>query len=162
MQNTAVDSTRVLRNNIVEKDDYQQMAAGTNKALIQYMHEHDAECREHELKMVLIVRTDLNMGKGKIAAQCCHAALGLYRDLAQGPDGQELLKEWERFGEVTIVLKGASEDQLLSIQKQADKDWIHSWLNYDAGRTQVEPDTLTVLALGPTVETELTDSLKLL
>ena len=30
-------------------------------------------------KMVLVVRTDLNMGKGKAAAQCAHAAVDLYK-----------------------------------------------------------------------------------
>ncbi len=29
--------------------------------------------------MVLVVRTDLGMGKGKIAAQCGHATLGAYK-----------------------------------------------------------------------------------
>ena len=28
-----------------------------------------------ELKMVLLVNQELKMGKGKIAAQCCHAAV---------------------------------------------------------------------------------------
>jgi len=31
------------------------------------------EDEEEPLKMVLVVRMDLKMGKGKIAAQCCHA-----------------------------------------------------------------------------------------
>lgn len=30
---------------------------------------------EYPSKMVLVVRTDLKMGKGKIASQCCHAAI---------------------------------------------------------------------------------------
>ena len=30
-------------------------------------------------KMVLVVRTDLSMGKGKAAAQCAHAAVDLYK-----------------------------------------------------------------------------------
>ena len=31
------------------------------------------------LKVVLIVRRDLNMKPGKIGAQCAHAAVGLYK-----------------------------------------------------------------------------------
>ena len=31
-----------------------------------------------DLKMVMVVRTDLKMGKGKIGAQCGHATLGAY------------------------------------------------------------------------------------
>jgi PTH2 family peptidyl-tRNA hydrolase len=32
-----------------------------------------------DLKLVLLVRNDLGMSPGKIAAQCCHAALGAQR-----------------------------------------------------------------------------------
>ena len=32
-----------------------------------------------EHKLVLVVRTDLGMGKGKIAAQCGHATLACYK-----------------------------------------------------------------------------------
>ena len=34
---------------------------------------------DDEIKMVLVVREDLKMGKGKIGAQCGHATLGSYR-----------------------------------------------------------------------------------
>ena len=32
---------------------------------------------DDEFKMVLVVRNDLKMGKGKAAAQCSHATLGI-------------------------------------------------------------------------------------
>jgi len=32
-----------------------------------------------DVKMVLVVREDLKMGKGKIGAQCGHATLGVYK-----------------------------------------------------------------------------------
>lgn len=34
-----------------------------------------------DTKMVFLVRTDLNMSKGKIAAQCSHACLGSYKEV---------------------------------------------------------------------------------
>ena len=33
----------------------------------------------HDNKMVFVIRTDLNMGKGKVAAQCAHAAVMCYK-----------------------------------------------------------------------------------
>jgi hypothetical protein len=39
-----------------------------------------------ELKMVFLIRTDLEMTKGKIAAQCCHAVLQNYQMAQQYPD----------------------------------------------------------------------------
>jgi hypothetical protein len=41
--------------------------------------EDESTLQNEPLKLVMIVRTDLKMGKGKIAAQCCHAAVGAYR-----------------------------------------------------------------------------------
>ena len=34
-------------------------------------------------KLVMCVRKDLAMGKGKIAAQCSHSALGAYRKIVE-------------------------------------------------------------------------------
>jgi PTH2 family peptidyl-tRNA hydrolase len=34
-----------------------------------------------EYKLVLCVREDLKMGIGKIAAQCCHATLGIVSEI---------------------------------------------------------------------------------
>jgi PTH2 family peptidyl-tRNA hydrolase len=34
-----------------------------------------------DVKMVLVVREDLKMGKGKIGAQCGHATLGAYKQV---------------------------------------------------------------------------------
>ena len=41
------------------------------------------------MKQVMIVRTDLKMGKGKIAAQCCHAAIGAYKNA-----DKEKVRKW--------------------------------------------------------------------
>lgn len=35
----------------------------------------------------MCVRKDLAMGKGKIAAQCAHSALGAYRKIAKADEG---------------------------------------------------------------------------
>lgn len=52
------------------------------------------------LKMVLVVRTDLGMKKGKIAAQCAHAVVGCYRVASTScPD---ILNKWEETGQAKV------------------------------------------------------------
>jgi len=64
------------------------------------------------LLKVMVVRTDLNMGVGKIASQCCHAAVGLYRRISKDPKHVQFLNQWESEGEKKIVLKANSEEEL--------------------------------------------------
>ncbi len=49
--------------------------------------------RAESFKMILVVRTDLKMGKGKVAAQCSHAAVSAYKQVQRR--NPELLKQWE-------------------------------------------------------------------
>ena len=60
-----------------------------------------------DLKMVFLVRQDLKMKAGKIAAQVAHAALGLYDDIIFGNNKyqQEALDFWVNYGQKKIVLK---------------------------------------------------------
>jgi hypothetical protein len=59
------------------------------------------------LKMVLLVRKDLKMQKGKIAAQCSHATLACYK--VSRKYQRELLKEWEWLGQAKITLTVTSD-----------------------------------------------------
>lgn len=59
--------------------------------------------------MVLIVRNDLKMGKGKAAAQCSHATLGCYKLSLKNP---KILNHWEDFGQPKVVLKCEQEKEL--------------------------------------------------
>ncbi|KAJ3070650.1 hypothetical protein HDU98_006328 [Podochytrium sp. JEL0797] len=63
-----------------------------------------------EWKMVLLVRTDLKMEKGKAAAQCCHATLAAYRKMEER-DGKGL-DIWERHGQAKITLKCPDEETM--------------------------------------------------
>ncbi|KAG9051584.1 hypothetical protein FS837_004094 [Tulasnella sp. UAMH 9824] len=54
-----------------------------------------------ECKMVLVVRSDLGMTKGKIAAQCGHATLACYKALQKS--NPALLAHWERIGQGLIL-----------------------------------------------------------
>ena len=108
------------------------------------------------LKQVYLVRTDLEMGKGKIAAQCCHAAVKAYRDLSQlGGEAGEALRKWEREGSRKVVVKVTSEEELMSIVTGARRQGLYATTIRDAGKTQVAAFSMTVGVIGPANEKEI-------
>ena len=94
--------------------------------------------------MVLLVRKDLEMNTGKIAAQCSHATLGAYRDAAES-----LVIQWQAAGEAIIVLGVSGEAEMREHEHKAAGLGICTHTVRDAGRTEVMPSTVTVAAIGP-------------
>ncbi|KAF8309711.1 peptidyl-tRNA hydrolase, partial [Clavulina sp. PMI_390] len=112
---------------------------------------------------VLVVRTDLGMTKGKIAAQCGHATLACYKSLSK--HNPTLLHHWERIGQAKIALKCDSEDELLLLQATAQSLGLCAQSIQDAGRTQIAAGSTTVLGIGPApvkLVNQVTGHLKLL
>ena len=112
------------------------------------------------MKQVMVVRNDLKMGKGKIAAQCCHASLGAYKKT-----NPEKIRKWENEAYAKVVCKVNSLEELLELKKQAIINKVSYYLVVDAGRTQIPTSTTTVLALGPDEDEildKITGDLKLL
>jgi peptidyl-tRNA hydrolase, PTH2 family len=97
------------------------------------------------VKLVLIVRTDLGMGRGKIAAQVAHAAVSA----AIRSYGRPAFTAWLREGQPKVVLKVTGEDELSEICAAAEAAKLPVEVIQDAGRTQVEPGTVTCAAIGP-------------
>ncbi|KZT52777.1 PTH2-domain-containing protein [Calocera cornea HHB12733] len=116
-----------------------------------------------ECKLVLVVRSDLGMNKGKIAAQCSHATLACYKALSKS--NPRLLKHWERTGQAKIALKCDSEEELLVLQAKAQSLSLCARTIQDAGRTQIAAGSRTVLGIGPApvrLVNQVTGKLKLL
>merc|ERR1711890_156881 len=102
---------------------------------------------EGPAKMVLVVRTDLGMQKGKVAAQCAHAAVMCYKKaLTEQP---KVLSSWETLGQTKVCLRVGGEDELLHLAGLAKEAGLVTAVVRDAGRTQVEPGSFTVLGIGP-------------
>ncbi|KAF8821811.1 putative peptidyl-tRna hydrolase [Cardiosporidium cionae] len=99
------------------------------------------------MKLVLIVRNDLNMGKGKIAAQCAHAAVSAYRQAVE--DESPYLDAWEDSGQAKITLKVEKDDDLQHYKYMAEKQGLPTNIVMDAGRTQIAAGSRTVLSVGP-------------
>lgn len=114
-------------------------------------------------KMVLVVRNDLKMGKGKIGAQCGHAAVGAYQSGMKQCPG--VVRRWEDSGSAKIAVKVDTEAELMTLLRACRTRNINNCLIRDAGRTQIEPNSKTVLAIGPAPAHEvdqITGHLKLL
>ena len=89
-------------------------AAGNKKQDPSIKSKQPNTLRKHkDCKMVLVVRSDLKMGKGKAAAQCSHAAVGAYKSAKKS--SPSILRMWERNGQPKIVTKVENEDQLLEV-----------------------------------------------
>ncbi|XP_001603531.2 peptidyl-tRNA hydrolase 2, mitochondrial [Nasonia vitripennis] len=97
-------------------------------------------------KLVLVVRNDLKMGKGKVAAQCAHAAVAAYKLAKKYPT---ILKAWEYNGQTKITLKCETEAELMELHQTAKKIGLLSNIVRDAGQTQVAPGSRTVCGIGP-------------
>jgi len=99
------------------------------------------------LKMVIVVNSSIKMGCGKMAAQVAHAAVECaftsYRK-----------NEWMEEGQKKVVLK-APEKEIMKIEREAEEMGINVVMIKDAGLTQLEPGTLTTMALGPDKEEKL-------
>ncbi|PFH46983.1 hypothetical protein AMATHDRAFT_77410 [Amanita thiersii Skay4041] len=111
--------------------------------------------------MVLVVRTDLGMTSGKIAAQ--HATLACYKALMK--KNPNLVRFWELTGQAKIALKATSEEQLLELEAIAKSLNLCARSIQDAGRTQVDAGSRTVLGIGPApvaLVNQVTGKLKLL
>ncbi|CAL8266758.1 unnamed protein product [Merluccius merluccius] len=100
-----------------------------------------------EFKMILVVRNDLKMGKGKVAAQCSHAAVAAYKQMHRR--NPELLKQWDYCGQPKVVVKAPDEETLVALLRHAKEVGLSVSLIQDAGRTQIAPGSRTVLGVGP-------------
>ena len=119
------------------------------------------------MKVVLCVRVDLGMTKGKMCAQSGHAAVGVVDDVQRSANAKwkEALLQWERKGAMKIALRVSGEEDLELLEAQAESLGLPHHLVVDAGHTQIAPNTRTVLAIGPASFEEvdqLTGHLKLL
>ncbi|KAL8793578.1 MAG: hypothetical protein Q9195_003841 [Heterodermia aff. obscurata] len=113
-------------------------------------------------KLTLLIRTDLSMTRGKIAAQASHATLANYRCF---PPKHPVLKRWEDGGQAKIALQVKSEEEIWALRDKAVGLGLCARVVRDAGRTQVEAGSVTCLAVGPGpkgVVDEVTGGLRLL
>lgn len=112
------------------------------------------------MKLAIVVRKDLDMSCGKIAGQVGHASVMAYR---YGFD--PAMDIWYNEGQKKIVLKVPDLSTLIQVKETAlfNKLQVHEVVDF--GLTQIAPNTLTCIAIGPDADEKIdniTKGLKLL
>ena len=138
----------------------------------------------YKSKMMIVIRRDLKMRKGKIAAQAGHACIdailmalskeGRLNDFEMISDGFVLkntekpstpLSEWFEYGSAKVCVYVDSEEELIDIAEKAKEKDIIAAVVTDAGMTEFHGvPTKTCLAVEPLpaeVADELTGGLPL-
>jgi len=97
--------------------------------------------------MVLVTRQDLQLSKGKLAAQCAHASAECV--LSAKRSNPRSLDQYLRRGARKIVCKVPDLVSLREVYSRARKAGIICNLVTDAGHTEIPAGTETVVGLGP-------------
>ncbi len=101
-------------------------------------------------KQVILVRQDLKLPKGKLAAQAAHASVE-----AVLKSNKDIVQDWRDQGMAKIVLKVKDEKELVQYFQQAKDAKLTCSLITDAGRTVIAPGTKTCAAIGPDEEEKI-------
>lgn len=115
------------------------------------------------VKQVVVVRSDLKMGKGKLAAQVAHASVSAMLE-AERMD-ENVVREWLTEGQPKIVLKVGGLEELEAVYERARSSGLPVVIVVDKGLTQLKPGTPTCVGIGPAPSDkidEITGGLKLL
>jgi len=102
------------------------------------------------MKQVILVREDLKLPKGKLAAQVAHASVE-----AVLRSSKSKVDEWHSEGMKKVILKVKDLTELKKYQQEAKKEKLVASIITDAGKTVVAPGTITCLGIGPDKEEKI-------
>jgi PTH2 family peptidyl-tRNA hydrolase len=108
---------------------------------------------EFEYKQVIVFRRDLKLSKGKIAAQAGHAAVSAAQEANKRH--RSWWEAWLFEGQRKVAVKVKDEKELLELEEQAKELGLPNALIVDKGLTEVPPDTVTCLGIGPAPAEEI-------
>lgn len=102
---------------------------------------------EFSNKMVIVVRGDLKLSAGKMAAQVAHAAVNCA--LAAKKRTPDWFDRWYSEGQRKVVVKVPNLEDLYEVKSNAEALHLVTSLITDAGMTEIPPNTVTCLGIGP-------------
>jgi len=100
-----------------------------------------------EHKLVVVVREDIKISQGKMAAQVAHAAVSC--SLAARKHDPKGFQDWFDEGQRKVVLRASSESELHKLETKARSMGLTTSLITDAGLTEIPSGTVTCLGIGP-------------
>ena len=103
-----------------------------------------------DCKQAILIRDDLKLPKGKLAAQACHASVESALNA-----NKRMLSEWRLSGQKKIVLKVKDEEELIQYFQEAKDSDLSCSLITDAGLTVIAPGTKTAVGIGPDEESKI-------
>ncbi|MFL2941569.1 MAG: peptidyl-tRNA hydrolase Pth2 [Candidatus Poseidoniales archaeon] len=106
-----------------------------------------------DFKLVVVVRTDLGISKGKMAAQVAHAAVNC--SFKSKKSNSKNFNKWLEEGQKKVVVKCQSESILHDLQQHAREVGLVTSLVTDAGLTEVLAGTVTCLGIGPDLDSTI-------
>src|SRR5438309_12124281 len=107
-------------------------------------------------KQVLVVRLDLDMGRGKAAVQCAHAAVCAAEEARNHL--HTWWKSWMEEGQLKVAVKVPDLDSVLDLERKGRSKGIPVHMVRYRWLTQVPAGTITCLGLGP-APADIVDSL---
>jgi len=139
--------------------------------------DYNSDMENDYVKQIIVIRKDLNMRKGKIAAQAAHAAMKVLLDRMKIDEfakestiwegcyvwhmtifESEPMMRWLKGAFTKVVVSVDSEEELLALKEKAEDIGILCALITDAGKTEFHGvRTNTALAIGPEWNSKLID-----
>lgn len=116
-----------------------------------------------DYKLVIAVRSDLELSKGKLAVQVAHAAVMAAFDAKA--HHRKWFSEWWSEGQKKVVVRGGTLHDLHALRAKARSMGLTTALVEDAGLTELPPGTVTCLGIGPgpnAIVDQVTGGLKLI
>lgn len=113
-----------------------------------------------DVKQVILVRTDLKMPKGKLAAQAAHASVEAVLN-----SKKKMIRLWKSLGMKKVCLKVVDLKELDNYINKAQEAGLQTSRITDAGKTVFNKPTVTCAAIGPENSEkidEITKELKML
>jgi len=102
---------------------------------------------EFAYKQAILIRVDLGMSVGKIAAQAAHAAVSAAEECKKIKP--EWFRAWLEEGQKKVVLRVSGLEELKRLHDQARSLGLPTSIVEDAGLTEVPAGTITALGIGP-------------